>query len=375
MKKANTPYSINSQPFTNHKTRRFAAFLAALLCLALPMGKAWAQEQTLTIGTGTSTAAGSSGTPTYGSVMGNTYNYYAITQSLYTASELGGEAKTIRSLSFYHNAYSFTTNLTIYLVHWSGATITSSTAVTSGTAYYTGTGITVGGSSAGWQTFTLDQPFEYNGTSNLLVVVVRSHSSGYKTSQGWQYSSTTSTQHIVRSSDTEAYGVLSNGNSTYAYTQSTNRPNIKIGYTVACKPKYTATGDYIASFSTTGATANINNTSNAQGTNGYSDFYSTHSATAKAGQTVGFTITNNTTDAYKYAIWVDWNKDGDYDDSGETMVSQSTDISGAFTGSFTVPSNTADGEYRMRVEMSYYIDLSPCIQGGYGEVEDYKLIV
>ena len=42
MKKATT-LSINSQPFTNHKTRRFAAFLALLLLLLPPARNAWGQ--------------------------------------------------------------------------------------------------------------------------------------------------------------------------------------------------------------------------------------------------------------------------------------------------------------------------------------------
>ena len=195
---------------------------------------AWGQTTSyMTIGTGTSYSTGSSGTFTPGSVMGNTYNYYAITQTIYTASEMDG-AKTIKSVAFYHNAYSFTSNITIYLAHTSKSTISGSDAITSGDANYTGSSITVGGSSEGWQTFELNTPFNYNGTDNLLVVVVRSHSSGYKTAQGWRYTSTSSNyRHIVRSSDTNGYGTLSNGNSTYAYTQSYNRPNIQIGYTTA----------------------------------------------------------------------------------------------------------------------------------------------
>ena len=215
--------------------KRKSLLIMLLMALFAPLAMN-AQQQTMTIGsTGGLFSTGNSSTGNFvpGSVLGNTYCYRSLTQFIYTASEMGG-AKTIKSVAFYHNnGGSFTTqNLTIYLAHTTASTISGSTAVTSGTAYYTGTNVTVGGSSEGWQTFTLDTDFEYNGTDNLLVVVARESSSGYLTAQGWKYTSTSSNyRYIYRTSDSSGYGTLSNGNGTYPYTQSYNRPNIQIGYT------------------------------------------------------------------------------------------------------------------------------------------------
>ncbi len=214
---------------------RKISILLMMFCFVC-FGVANAQQQTMTIGSSGglfSTGNSSTGNFVPGSVLGNTYCYRSLTQFIYTASEMGG-AKTIKSVAFYHNnGGTFTTqNLTIYLAHTTASTISGSTAVTSGTAYYTGTSVVVGGTDEGWQTFTLDTDFEYNGTDNLLVVVARESSSGYKTDQGWKYTSTASDyRYIYRTSDTNGYGTLSNGNNTYAYTQSYNRPNIQIGYT------------------------------------------------------------------------------------------------------------------------------------------------
>ena len=69
-------------------------------------------------------------------------------------------------------------------------------------------------------------------------------------------------------------------------------------------------------------------------------------------------------------IWIDWNEDGDFYDSGEFMAYGSG--SGALWGTFTIPISAPTGNKKVRVSMKYgsYPD-DPCAIFKYGEVEDY----
>ncbi len=201
--------------------------LAAMLCIP------WVTQaqSPLTIGTGTDYSASGSSADGQGSPMGNTYYYNSAAQFIYTAEELAsmGGAKAITSVAFYHNANSFSNNIKIYLAHTTATTVDPSSPATTPTLVYSGTGVTIGGSSEGWQTFTFDDPFNYNGTDNLLVVVCRvNNSSGYNSSQKWQYTETTDNKFMVRHADNTSYGDITN--TSNSYTASTKRPNIQIAY-------------------------------------------------------------------------------------------------------------------------------------------------
>lgn len=116
---------------------------------------------------------------------------------------------------------------------------------------------------------------------------------------------------------------------------------------------------------------NLDNSSNASG---YSDFTS-QTANLTAGASVNVTLTpgfsgSSYTEYYK--IWVDWNKDGDFDDAGEEVFSQSG--TAAVSGSFTVPAS-ASGSMRMRIIMKYNAAPTPCETFDYGEVEDYTVSI
>jgi hypothetical protein len=77
-------------------------------------------------------------------------------------------------------------------------------------------------------------------------------------------------------------------------------------------------------------------------------------------------------------IYIDWNKDGDFDDTGENYpgVNTAGDVNVAITGA-VIPAGTTQGETRMRIR-TYDILLEgaavgPCGATGDGEVEDYTL--
>jgi hypothetical protein len=93
-------------------------------------------------------------------------------------------------------------------------------------------------------------------------------------------------------------------------------------------------------------------------------------------QTISFSAGfANKTYAAAFGIYADWNQDGDFADSGETLVTSAASKSTtARTGTFTVPSTALGGSTRLRVVMSTATP-SSCGSYTYGETEDYTLNV
>jgi hypothetical protein len=134
----------------------------------------------------------------------------------------------------------------------------------------------------------------------------------------------------------------------------------------------TNTSYYISSFSTTGGTTNITNNSSGFSTNGYGNFLGQVVTQIQNG-TVNFSITE-TGGSMHFGIWVDWNQDGDFVDSGEEVYYNSTYATSA-TGSFTVPLIATAGSTRMRVVGNEGGTVGACIGSGYTECEDYTFTV
>jgi hypothetical protein len=142
----------------------------------------------------------------------------------------------------------------------------------------------------------------------------------------------------------------------------------------------------------TGITSVVFNTisQTSPSTNAYTNF-TTVSTTVALGASYDLTVKVNT-DGFRNATkaWIDWNKDGDFNDSGEEY-----DLGNAYDGldeftsnsplSITVPSNANIGTTRMRIATQYFddiapinipINLTPCeMEYDYGEVEDYTINV
>ncbi len=74
-----------------------------------------------------------------------------------------------------------------------------------------------------------------------------------------------------------------------------------------------------------------------------------------------------------WAIYIDYNRDGDFADAGEEVVSGSSSSAATLSGTFTVPSSASTGLTRMRVSMKYNAAQTPCETFSYGEVEDYTV--
>lgn len=76
-----------------------------------------------------------------------------------------------------------------------------------------------------------------------------------------------------------------------------------------------------------------------------------------------------------WKVWIDFNQDGDFSDSGEEVFATNSGSSTTVNGQLTVPADAAPGKTRMRVVMRYNTAPSACGNFNYGEVEDYSVII
>ena len=74
-----------------------------------------------------------------------------------------------------------------------------------------------------------------------------------------------------------------------------------------------------------------------------------------------------------YRVWIDYNRDGDFLDSGEQVFNRNRTTATPISGSFTVPTTALLGSTRMRVSMKYNASPTSCEVFADGEVEDYTV--
>jgi Zn-dependent metalloprotease/chitodextrinase len=118
----------------------------------------------------------------------------------------------------------------------------------------------------------------------------------------------------------------------------------------------------------------INNATGAT-SGGYAN-YTAISTNLTKGSSVTITITPTWTGTIYnegYSVWIDYNKDGDFGDSGEQVWTKAASKTTPVSGSFTVPTSAITGATRMRVSMKYNGVPTACESFSYGEVEDYTV--
>jgi hypothetical protein len=154
--------------------------------------------------------------------------------------------------------------------------------------------------------------------------------------------------------------------------------SLQIGAQTYCVPQTSfgcSFGDQIVNFSTSGGSTNISNLNSGCSTGNYS-YDSIQAVTAEIGGSFDFQVQSGPTFSQGIVIWIDWNQDFDFEDTGEqvwTSPSWSTQLN---TGTIQIPTTQAGGTYRIRVRCSYNsIPSSPCGQQTYGEVEEYNLVL
>ncbi|PKV48229.1 putative secreted protein (Por secretion system target) [Aquimarina sp. MAR_2010_214] len=144
---------------------------------------------------------------------------------------------------------------------------------------------------------------------------------------------------------------------------------------VYCEDKSTRTsGEYISKVEL----GTINNTTT-RSTNGYGDHTSVSTNLAQ-NTSATITITPNSANTYKeaYGVWIDYNNDGDFTDSGERVFTKTPTTDKVITGTFTVPSTAKAGSTRMRIIMEYFNNTTSLPEicktnHNYGETEDYTV--
>lgn len=171
------------------------------------------------------------------------------------------------------------------------------------------------------------------------------------------------TSYSVSITASDAAGNVSTGSATTSFT-TPDGPTA-----VYCESASTNVNDeYISNVQLN----TINNTSGAQF---YSDFTGV-TTTLNEGQTYTVSVTPTWTGTIYnegYAVWIDYNNNGDFEDAGELVFSKSPSSDVVNSGSFTVPSGTSQSLVRMRVSMQYNAIPTSCETFTYGEVEDYGI--
>ncbi len=207
----------------------FTIFATLLLMLANNVAFAdnlnCTQPDTVSIGHGTSTAQ---------SLPLHTYYNYSYTQQLFTAAELGHKPRNIRGIAFqYQSSTSLTnkTQVTIYLGHTSKASF-SSTSATQVVPFgdlqqvYSGRFFC----NTGWNYFTFDSTFSYNGIDNL-VIAVDDNSGSYVSRYFYAHETEEYTSISFFSDGTKPNPASPSGSSNRYST----RNNIKL---IGCIPQY-----------------------------------------------------------------------------------------------------------------------------------------
>ncbi|MEO8515399.1 MAG: GEVED domain-containing protein [Flavobacterium sp.] len=117
----------------------------------------------------------------------------------------------------------------------------------------------------------------------------------------------------------------------------------------------------------------INNAST--GGTGYTDFTAISTNLTKgASATITVTPTwTGSTYPEGYAVFIDYNQDGDFTDAGELVWSKAASTITPATGTFTVSASATTGPTRMRVSMKYNGIPTACEVFSYGQVEDYTV--
>lgn len=147
-----------------------------------------------------------------------------------------------------------------------------------------------------------------------------------------------------------------------------------------CVPTNSATpstATFINNVTTTGGTANLNNSSG-YSTSGYGD-YSSQIVAQAPGFGVNMSIGFIATGGVGVAVYVDWNNDGTFSTAERMYNSAAYLYTSPINTVINVPGAQALGNYRMRVVADYWATSpSPCTYGGTTsrwEVEDYTFRV
>ncbi|MCB0400848.1 MAG: PKD domain-containing protein [Flavobacteriales bacterium] len=140
----------------------------------------------------------------------------------------------------------------------------------------------------------------------------------------------------------------------------------------SCTP---STVSYCCGFGIDNVTFNtINNNSN-DGVDGYTDF-TCQQTTVFEGQQYTLSIQTSAASTQNYAVWIDFNNDGIFNNTNEKVFTASSQLN--TSGTVNIPVGAVlNMPLRMRVAADYDFSAppSPCTNVDFGQVEDYTVIV
>ncbi|MEO0337955.1 MAG: M4 family metallopeptidase [Bacteroidota bacterium] len=119
----------------------------------------------------------------------------------------------------------------------------------------------------------------------------------------------------------------------------------------------------------------IGSFSNASGSAGYTDF-TNQTVSVDEGQSYSVSLTpafSGTIYNEYWKIWIDYNDDGDFSDSGELAFDGGGLTNTTETGTISIPTGLGGTTTRMRVSMKWNAAQTECETFNYGEVEDYTI--
>ena len=196
----------------------------------------------------------------------------------------------------------------------------------------------------------------------------------------WSWSFTPSTITYVGGTNSSSQNPQVQFNADGVYTVSLTATNAN-GSDTETKLNYITASYYCGAYGG-GSFMYISNVqmgtiNNSTGQDFYSDF--TYLSTDVALNQTGVSITVQNGAVYggeDLGVWIDWNQDGDFYDTGENIVCE-VDDDGQGTFTFDVPGSASLGTTKMRVRIKYFDSDcgDPCGPTTYGEVEDYSVNV
>lgn len=123
-------------------------------------------------------------------------------------------------------------------------------------------------------------------------------------------------------------------------------------------------------------TVTLNAYSNNSGNDGgYAD-YTNLVWTFNPNETVNLTLTTGYTGTVYneyWLIWIDYNQNGSFNDTGELVFDSGAAVQNGTSGSFVISGAAPLGQTRMRVSMKYNAAPTSCETFQWGEVEDYTV--
>jgi hypothetical protein len=230
-----------------------------MLLMLVTLGMSGFAQNAVTVTLGDTTVT----TETYSLPFDNFYKN-TWTQTIYPASEIG-VAGYITSIAYQvgtaPSSADMYSTVTIYMGTTADAVNTSSSswlAMSDLTPVYTATNMPLP-TTTGWQVIQLNQPFAYDGSENLVVVISKTMAS-YNSGLKYRYTSVTNSS-LYRQSDSDASYAQHPGSNTG--NLSAYRPNMKLTVNVSADFCYPVSNLTLSNLTSTGATVTWNGSQNA----------------------------------------------------------------------------------------------------------------